>query len=165
MRHFASAVVVSCSLVFAAPCALATQASQAVLEELLTIERAALDRWLRFDPEGYLGIFAPDISYFDPTAERRVDGLDAMRKRLEPMKKITPPFTDPRYEIVAPKVDHLGDMAVLSMNLVSYGRISGKPESVLARWNSTEVYRRTGGQWRIVHSHWSRTQADMKPGA
>jgi len=70
MRHFAGAVVVSCSLVFAAPCALAEQASQAVLEELLTIERAALDRWLRFDPEGYLGVFAPDISYFDPTAER-----------------------------------------------------------------------------------------------
>ena len=94
-----------------------------------------------------------------------MDGLDAMRKRLEPMKKITPPFTDPRYEIIGPKVDHSGDITVLSMNLVSYGRIGGQPESVLARWNSTEVYRRTGGQWRIVHSHWSRTQADMKPGA
>ena len=33
-------------------------------------------------------------SYFDPTAERRVDGLDAMRKRLEPMKKITPVVED-----------------------------------------------------------------------
>ena len=165
MRHFTGAVVVSCSLVFAASCAPAPHASDAVLEELLALERAALDRWLRFDPEGYLGIFAPDISYFDPTAERRVDGLEAMRKRLEPMKKITPPFTDPRYEIVGPKVDHLGDLAVLSLNLVSYGRLGGQPESVLARWNSTEVYRRTGGQWRIVHSHWSRTQADIKPGA
>jgi hypothetical protein len=57
MRHFAGAVVVSCSLVFAASCAPAPQAS-AVLEELLKLERAALDRWLRFDPEGYLGVFA-----------------------------------------------------------------------------------------------------------
>jgi hypothetical protein len=37
-----------------------------------------------------------------------VDGLEAMRKRLEPMKTITPPFTDPRYEIIGPKVDHQG---------------------------------------------------------
>jgi ketosteroid isomerase-like protein len=61
-------------------------------------------------------------------------------------------------------VDQHGELAVLSMNLVSYGRVGGQPESVLARWNSTEVYRRIGGQWRIVHSHWSRTQADVKPG-
>jgi ketosteroid isomerase-like protein len=165
MRRFVAALVVSCPLIVAASCAPAAPASDTVLAELLTLERAALDRWLRFDPEGYLGIFAPDISYFDPTAERRVDGLDAMRKRLEPMKTIPPPFTDPRYEIIGPKVDHHGEMAVLSMNLVSYGRVGGQPESVLARWNSTEVYRRMGGQWRIVHSHWSRTQADVKPGA
>ena len=26
-------------------------------------------------------------------------------------------------------------------------------------WNSTEVYRRIGGAWRIVHSHWSVREA------
>jgi uncharacterized protein (TIGR02246 family) len=134
-----------------------------VLEELLAIERAALDRWVRFDPEGYLAAFAPDVSYFDPTTERRVDGLDAMRKRLEPIKKMTPPFTDPRYEIIGPKVEHQGDLAVLTFNVVNYGRVGGKPEAALSRWNSTEVYRRSEGRWRIVHSHWSRTQPDSKP--
>ena len=98
----------------------------------------------------------------DPTTERRVDGLDAMRKRLEPLKKITPPFTDPRYEIIGPKVDHQGDLAVLTFNVVNYGRVDGKPEAALSRWNSTEVYRHNGGKWRIVHSHWSRTQPDVK---
>ena len=163
MRHLVAALGVFSSLVFVALCAPAPPASDAVLEELLSLERAALDRWLRLDPDGYLGLFAPDISYFDPTADRRVDGLDVMRKRLEPMKSMTAPFTDPRYEIIGPRVDHQGEIAVLSMNLVSYGRVGDRPESVLARWNSTEVYRRISGQWRIVHSHWSRTQPDVKP--
>ena len=64
MRHFAGAVVVSCSLVFDAPCALATQASQAVLEELLTIEREALSiaGCALIFSQGYLGIFSHQTS-------------------------------------------------------------------------------------------------------
>jgi hypothetical protein len=50
------------------------------------------------DPEGYLDIQAPEVTYFDPFTERRVDGLDAMQVRAAPMKKMKPPFTDPRYE-------------------------------------------------------------------
>ncbi len=164
MRRVLIALAVSCSSMFAASYAPAQPSGgrDAVLEELLALERAALDRWVRLDPDGYLGTFAPDVSYFDPTTERRVDGLDAMRKRLEPLKKITPPFTDPRYEIIGPKVDHQGDLAVLTFNVVNYGRVDGKPEAALSRWNSTEVYRHNGGKWRIVHSHWSRTQPDVK---
>ena len=31
-------------------------------------------------------------------------------------------------------------------------------DTVLARWNATEVYREVGGAWRIIHTHWSFTQ-------
>ena len=31
-------------------------------------------------------------------------------------------------------------------------------EKVLVTWNCTEVYRLIGGDWRIVHSHWSFAQ-------
>ena len=165
MRRSVAVVALSCSLIAAAAFAPAAQTSDSatVLKELLAIERAALDRWVRLDPDGYLATFAPEVSYFDPFTERRVDGLEAMRKRLEPIRKMTAPFTDPRYEIIAPKVDLSGDLAVLSFNAVNYGRVGGKPEAVISRWNSTEVYRRIGGQWRIVHSHWSMTQAAGKP--
>jgi hypothetical protein len=37
------------------------------LSELLTIERAALERWIRLDPDGYLALYAADVTYFDPT--------------------------------------------------------------------------------------------------
>src|SRR3989440_2726676 len=78
----------------------------------------------------------------DPFTERRVDGLDAMQVRLAPMKKMKPPFTDPRYDMIDPKVQRHGDVALLTFNLVNYGKLPDAPERVLARWNSTEVYTR-----------------------
>jgi hypothetical protein len=67
-----------------------------LLDELVALERSALDRWIRLDPQGYLDLQAQEITYFDPFTERRVDGLDAMQSRLAPMKKMKPPFRDPR---------------------------------------------------------------------
>jgi hypothetical protein len=44
-------------------------------------------------------------------------------------------------------------------NLVNYAKPSGSPtETVLARWNATEVYRKIDGAWRIIHTHWSFTE-------
>jgi len=134
------------------------------LEELVALERAALDRWIRLDPQGYLDLQAAEVTYFDPFTERRVDGLDAMRVRTEPMRSMKPPFTDPRYEMINPKVQRHGDIALLTFNLVNYGTLNGS-ERVVARWNSTEVYSRIGDKWKIIHSHWSFTQPEIKPPA
>ena len=136
-----------------------------LLEELVALERSALDRWIHLDPQGYLDLFAPNVTYFDPFTERRVEGLDAMRIRLAPMKEMRPPFTDPRYEMVGPEVQHHGDVALLTFNLVNYGKMPDNSERVLARWNATEVYARLGGAWRIVHSHWSYIRPELEPPA
>lgn len=133
-----------------------------LLGELVALERSALDRWIRLDPQGYLDLYAPDITYTDPTTERRVDGLEAMRLRLAPLRSFTLPFTNPRYEMMDAKVQRKGDVAVLTFRLVNYGTFPDAPERVVARWNATEVYARTGGTWRITHSHWSYTQPDLK---
>jgi len=132
-----------------------------LLDELVALERSALDRWIRLDPQGYLDLQAPEVTYFDPFTERRVDGLDAMQLRLAPMKKMKPPFTDPRYDMIDPKVQ-LEDVALLTFNLVNYGKLPDAPERVLARWNSTEVYSRIGGTRKIIHSHWSYIQPELK---
>ena len=133
-----------------------------LLEELLPLERSALDRWIQLDPQGYLDLFAPEVTYFDPFAEQRVDGLDAMQVRLAPMKTMKPPFTDPRYEMIDPKVQRHGDVALLTFNLANYGKLSDGLERVLSRWNSTEVYSRIVGTWKIIHSHWSFIQPEVK---
>ena len=63
-----------------------------VLEELVALERSALDRWIKFDPQGYLDLQATEVTYFDPFTESRVEGLDAMQVRVAPMKNMKPPF-------------------------------------------------------------------------
>jgi len=119
--------------------------------QLIALERAALDRWGRGDPQGFLDIYAPEITYFDPSTSKRVDGLAAMRERLAP---IAGKIQVDSYDMIDPKVQGQGEVAVLSYNLVSRGRFAGD-SLVTTRWNSSSVYLRVGGRWKVVHSHWS----------
>jgi ketosteroid isomerase-like protein len=64
--------------------------------------------------------------------------------------------------MIDPKVQCHGDIAVLSFNLINYGKVGGRPEAVLARWNATQVYRQIEGQWKIIHSHWSYSKPELK---
>jgi Domain of unknown function (DUF4440) len=117
---------------------------------ILGMERAALDRWGQGDPSGFLEISAPDVVYFDPHLERRLDGLAALTALYAPVRG---QLHIDRYELLNPKVQPCGDGAVLTYNLASYAQ--GKTN----RWNCTEVYRRTGNSWRIIQTHWSITRA------
>ena len=66
--------------------------------EIIGLERSALDRWITFDPQGYLDLYAPEATYFDPNQERRADGLEAMKTLLEPVRKLKGTIKDRRYE-------------------------------------------------------------------
>jgi uncharacterized protein (TIGR02246 family) len=133
-----------------------------VAEHIISLERAALDRWITADPDGYLSLYARDATYFDPFCEKRVDGLDELYARLAAMRGMTLPFTEPRYEMINPVVHVDGNIAVLTFNLVNYGMPSGSAEeAILARWNATEVYRAMDGGWRVIHTHWSLTRPQL----
>jgi uncharacterized protein (TIGR02246 family) len=137
-------------------------AADSVTTQIVAMERAALDRWINLDPQGYLDAYVTDVTYFDPTTDKRVDGRQALEARLAPMKNAKIPFTDRRYEMIDPKVQLLGEVALLTFNLVNYGKLPDQPERVITRWNSTEVYTRRDGKWRLVHSHWSFVRPEMK---
>jgi ketosteroid isomerase-like protein len=127
--------------------------------DIVAMERAALDRWGKGDPEGYLDIMADEVTYFDPMQEKRIDGIEAMKKMLAPL---TAKINVSRFDMIDPKVQRHGDSALLTFNLVSYvGQPDGK-ELAVARWNSSELYGRVNGQWRIVHSHWSFIKPELK---
>jgi ketosteroid isomerase-like protein len=133
-----------------------------VARHIVSLECSALDRWIRGDPDGYLSLYAKDATYFDPFREKRVDGLAELEARLASMRGVTLPFKKPRYEMIDPIVHVEGRIAVLSFNLVNYGEPAGTAEeTVLARWNATEVYSELDGEWRIVHTHWSFTQPQL----
>ena len=145
--------------VFAAAIALsnAVAAQEFRPDTIIALERAAMDRWAKGDPAGFIEIFADEVTYFDPSTERRVDGIAAMRARFAPIAGLVKLS---RYEILNPDVYRRGDLAVLSYNLVTYGqRPDGEPRT--ARWNTTEVYALIGGKWKIVHSHFSQPQPQV----
>jgi uncharacterized protein (TIGR02246 family) len=127
--------------------------------DIIGMERAALDRWGKGDPQGYVEIMASEVTYFDPMQEKRVDGRDAIVKMLAP---ITGKIKVSRFDMIAPKVQRHGDVALLTFNLVSYVNAPDGKEVAVARWNSTEVYGRIEGQWRIIHSHWSYIKPELK---
>jgi ketosteroid isomerase-like protein len=127
-------------------------------DTIIALERGALDRWGRGDPQGYLDLYAREVTYFDPMREKRIDGLEAMKQALEPIKGLV---NVDRYEMIDPHVYRAGDTAILTYNLVSHGR-SPNGEVTVVRWNSTAVYAQIDRQWKIVHSHWSFTKPDLK---
>ena len=134
-----------------------------VSQEIIALERSALDRWITFDPQGYLDVSAPEVTYFDPFREKRVDGLEALKELLDPIKQLKGSITEPRYEMIDPRVQQYGDVALLTYNLTNYGRVSSGPDVVLGRWNSSQMYARVEGPWKLVHSHLSYTKPEVKP--
>ncbi len=121
---------------------------QDIRSTIIGMEQAALERWGKGDPGGFLEICAPDVVYFDPYRERRVDGLEALTALY---KTLWGQVHIDRFELLNPLVQVCGNTAVLTFNYVSY---TGEERSA---WNCTEVYRRDEGKWRIIQTHWSYT--------
>jgi hypothetical protein len=115
---------------------------------IIAMEQAALERWGKGDPNGFLEISDPEVVYFDPFQKCRLDGLDALTQLYETLRgkvKID------HFELINPRVQICGNAAVLTFNYVSH---TGE---ITCRWNCTEVYRHTPRGWRIIQTHWSMT--------
>jgi hypothetical protein len=122
---------------------------ESIADKIVALERAALDRWGQGDPGGFLELSAPDVTYFDPFQEHRIDGLPALTALYEQLRGNIRIDSD---EMIDPLVYVIGDAAVLTYHFVSYGS-----EGVM-RWNCTEVYEFFDGDWKIVQTHWSLTK-------
>jgi hypothetical protein len=123
--------------------------NEEIKEILVAMESAALRRWGDGDPSGFLEICAPDVVYFDPYLEKRIDGVDALTQYY---KGLWGQVHFDRFELLNPCVQVSGELAVLTFNYVSY---TGNTES---RWNCTEVYRLSADNWKIIQTHWSYTR-------
>lgn len=152
--HSFSTTAIVIALGFFATAGLASQSDSHddSLATIMSMERSALDRWAKGDPDGFLDISDPDVVYFDPFISQRINGIDALRKWYEGVRG---KIHINHYELVEPKLALSGEMALLTFNFTSHGS-----EGAM-RWNTTEVYRRRHGQWRIIHSHWSLTEPKL----
>ena len=121
-----------------------------ISKKIIEMELAALERWNNGDPSGFLEICAVDVVYFDTATEKRIDGLDELTAYYEKLRGMI--YVD-KDDIINPKVQAVEDMAVLTFNLISYGK------EKLTKWNCTEVYRKESNQdWKIISTHWSLTK-------
>ena len=118
-------------------------------QEVLALERQAMNGWLRGDPDPQLAILDPQITYFHDVVRVRLEGLPAVRELYERYRGVA--LFD-SYEIRNPKVQAIGEVAVLTYQL------SQRKGAAAKLWNGTQVYRRTTEGWRVVHAHWSEAK-------
>ncbi|MBF0651655.1 nuclear transport factor 2 family protein [Dysgonomonas sp. GY75] len=117
-----------------------------IATKIIALETAALEKWNNGNPSGYLELYTPDFTYFDPFLEKRLDGFDKIEALYEEMRG---KLRVDKYEIIEPVVQATDEMAVLTYNLISY------TEETVYKWNCTEVYKLVANEWKIIHNHWS----------
>jgi uncharacterized protein (TIGR02246 family) len=122
-------------------------------QEIIALERGALDKWAQSNPTGFVDILADDATWFDFTEgrPRRVEGSDAIRQYVAPFAEQIPPHM---YDIVNPKVQVYDNVAILTF----HWRASLPNGDPMPEWKVTSVYRWEDGTWRQVHAHWSLVQ-------
>lgn len=133
------------------------ESSGDIAQTIIAMERAALERWGKGDPSGFLEISADDVVYFDPFQPRRLNGIAELRALYE---SIRGQVQVKSFELIDPRVQVIGDAAVLTFNYVAEDT-----NEATSRWNCTEVYRRVGDTWRIIQTHWSFTQPSLASSA
>mgnify|MGYP003596214536 CR=1 FL=1 len=126
----------------------------AVLAELMRVEDGAMERWRQGDPMGWTEIAAPEVSYVDPSLTEPVVGHESYTRYMESLAgKIF--YGASHY--ARPHAAVHGEVAILTFN---YQGSTCKTDGSIQRyalWNTTEVYARLEGEWKIIHSHWSLT--------
>jgi len=139
---FVLLILASCRMKQNAP------AQENIEQTILALERQALDRWSKGDPLGFSVNFADDATYFDDIgAHMRLDSIQEIKNYLTSLDGQIPPHS---YELVDPKVQVYGDIAILTLRYhTMIDTVPGPP------WKATSVYRLTDDKWHVVHANWS----------
>jgi len=128
------------------------------METIFKIEDSAMEAWRQGNPMKWIDISADSVIYIDPGLESPIVGKQAYTRYLEPAKgKI---FYD-KSEFGSPNVAHYGNTAVLTYNYYSMSKDSNGELQKTSFWNTTEVYRMIGNEWKILHTHWSYIQHSL----
>jgi ketosteroid isomerase-like protein len=143
--------VVACALLAVVVCRAAEEPS-AIQRELMKLEDGAMERWRQGDPMGWAEIAAPEVIYVDAMSTKPVVGLEAYSRFLEALKG---QIHYQGSEYTRPKAVVYGDVALLTYNYQATDREADGAVKRYPAWNTTEVYARLGGAWKIIHTHWS----------
>jgi len=144
------------------PVQLQAETEVGALGELMAVEKAAMERWRKGDPLGFVEASAPEVTYFDSDTPERLDGRAALEQLY---RRLAGSVRFEAMEFLAPRVQRHGDAAVLSYRFLSTRlRDDGSDERQTPR-NCTEVYAKRDGAWKIVHTHWSLIKGQPRSSA
>jgi len=131
-------------------CALAAADSDVeIARQLLALARQAMDGWMKGNPTSDLARSDSTVTYFHAAADKRLEGLPAVTELFEKYRGA--PLFD-SYEIIEPKVQVSGDVAVLTF----YFECRNGTET--SRYYASEVYQHKKEGWRVIHAHWSKAR-------
>jgi len=131
-------------------CALAAADSDVeIARQLLALARQAMDGRMKGNPTSDLARSDSTVTYFHAAADKRLEGLPAVTELFEKYRGA--PLFD-SYEIIEPKVQVSGDVAVLTF----YFECRNGTET--SRYYASEVYQHKKEGWRVIHAHWSKAR-------
>jgi ketosteroid isomerase-like protein len=152
MKHSITSVCCIVAVVFATQVAMAGDDPK-VAAEIMAITRAqwAAEVQGKSVAEQIVSL-ADDYTEFNPAFPVRIDGK-ALNASIYEAQNHSGDKTL-LGEMVNPKVQVYGDVAILTYNYVGVSQDkAGKTDNVLAK--STRVYAKTGGQWKLVHANFA----------
>ena len=132
---------------------------QKITETLIAMEKAALERWGNGDPDGFLEIVAEDYTYFDPSIDKRINNYEGIKEVFDGLRGNV---DFERFELIDPRVQVDGNMAVLTFNFKSFGKLEDGTVGDSSHWHTTEVFRKDNEQWKLISTHWSFTKSMLK---
>lgn len=119
----------------------------AITQHIISLEKAALDKYFAGDMSGYLELWSKDnFSYFDANCVERADSYQQVADFLQ--EKVAGRMHADRYDFHNPRVQLGQDMAVLTYQL------HADTTMIEMHYNVIEVFQKEHGEWHVIHSTW-----------
>jgi hypothetical protein len=120
----------------------------ALEQEIIQLEKAALDKWFKGDTSDYLELWSKkSFSYFDGVVEKRIDSHEDIKELV--LAAVEGKLFADSYDFCYPRVQAVEDMAVLTFQL------HANTSLIDMHYNCIEVYQKEEDGWHVIHSTWS----------
>ncbi len=123
--------------------------TNAITNQVIEMEKAALDKYYAGDMTGYYNIWShDDFSYFDAGHAKRVDSFAEVKDFMD--KNLAGKMHADSYRFLTPRVQVHGDTAILTYQLFA------NTNFINMKYNVVEVFQKNAaGEWKVVHSTWN----------
>lgn len=125
-----------------------TEEEKQLAQYLIGLEEEALKKWFNADSSGYRDLWSKkSFTYYDALLKKRIDSHEEVMKYFE--GRIDGKLYADKYEVIDPRVQIGGDMALLTYQLFAESNI------INVKYNCIELYQKEENGWQVIHSTWS----------